>query len=90
MFKSWLNKAVRRCPGCKKWFAGKVVDQDRDAYTDYTTKTFVDEHRNQHNMVTSRTHRPRQVKVRVVETTNYFQCVHCDCKWALTSTSRSS
>jgi uncharacterized protein len=90
IFKAWLNEAVRRCPGCKKWYAGKLIDQDREAYTDYATKTFVDEHRNRMNELTGRTTKQRQVKVRVVETTNYFQCIHCNCNWALTSKSRSS
>ena len=89
-FKSWLNKAVRRCPGCKRWFAGKVVDQDRESYTDYETKTFIDEHRNRSNNVVGSTSREQQVSVRVVETTDYLQCNHCNCKWALSSTSRSS
>ena len=89
-FKAWLNKAVRRCPGCKKWFAGKLIDQDQEAYTDYETRTFTEEHRDRSNMVTGRTTKQRQVKVRVVDTTNYFQCLHCDHKWAWTSQSRSS
>lgn len=88
--KSWLNKAVRRCPGCKKWYAGKLIDQEQEAYTDYETRTFTDEHRDRSNMVTGRTRKQRQVKVRVVETTNYFQCMHCDHKWAWASQSRSS
>jgi uncharacterized protein len=89
-FKSWLNRAVRRCPRCKKWFAGKVIDSEQDAYTDYQTKTFEDVHKDRNYNVTGRTTKQRQVKIRVGETTNYFQCLHCDCKWALTSTSRSS
>lgn len=89
-FKSWLNRVVRRCPGCKKWFAGKVVDSERDSYTDYRTKTFEDVHKDRNYAVTGRTTRQRQVKVRVVDTTDYYRCMHCDCNWALTSTSRSS
>lgn len=89
-FKSWLNRAVRRCPGCKKWFAGKVIGSEREAYTDYQTKTFEDVHKDRNYVVTGRTTKQRQVKVRVVETTDYLQCLHCDCKWSLTSTSRSS
>lgn len=89
-FKSWLNKAVRRCPRCKKWYAGKLIDQDQEAYTDYETRTFTDEHRDRSNVVTGRTTKQRQVKVRVVDTTNYYQCIHCDNKWVLTSQSRSS
>ena len=88
--KSWLERAVRRCPSCKKWFAGKVIDSDREAYTDYETKTFEDVHRDRNQHVTGRTTKKRQVKVRVVESTYHYQCLHCDNKWAWTSTSRSS
>lgn len=90
MFKAWLNRVVRRCPGCKKWFAGKVIDQDRESYTDYETKTFEDVHRDRNYVVTGRTTKQRQVKVRVEKTTNYFQCIHCNNQWAWSSTSRSS
>jgi hypothetical protein len=88
--KSVLNHLVDRCSECKRWFAGEVIDREQDSYTDYETKTFEDVHRDRNYRVTGRTSRPRQVRVRVVRTTRYYQCKYCNHQWASTSTSRSS
>jgi len=90
MFVDWLFKAVRRCPKCTKWWAGEIFDQDREAYTDYETKTFTDTHWDKNFNRTGSTTRKRQVAVRVSNTTNYLRCRLCKHEWTIHHSRRSS
>ena len=89
-FFDWLYKAVRRCPKCTKWWAGEIFDQDREAYTDYETKTFTDTHWDKNFNKTGSTTRKRQVTVRVSNTTNYLRCKLCKHEWTISHSRRSS
>jgi uncharacterized protein len=89
-FFDWLFKAVKRCPRCTKWWAGKIYDQDHESHIEHETKEFVDEHRNRNNVLVGTTRVKRQVAVQVSNTTNYLRCQICQHEWVINHSSRSS
>lgn len=87
--RAWAHKAFKRCPKCKNWNAGTVIDSDSDSYTDYETKTFNDVHKDRQGVRTGSTSKTRQVAVRVTNTLDYLRCKICNEKWTIATQRRS-
>lgn len=94
IFLLWLWGVIQevfgRCPKCKQWRVASVTDSDQRRHTEYETKTFTDVHRDKNYNVTGRTEKRRQVRVNVVNTTEYLKCRSCQHEWSRSHTRRSS
>lgn len=94
IFLLWLWGVIQevfgRCPRCKQWRVASVTDSDQRRHTEYETKTFTDVHRDKNYNVTGRTEKKRQVRVNVVNTTEYLKCRSCQHEWSRSHTRRSS
>jgi hypothetical protein len=77
-----------RCPSCKKWWAGELIDREEiDVQEGYKTVIRNDPVRNKRGRIIGYVKRPERVYVVYVTYLNYYKCKYCRYKWTTTSTS---
>jgi hypothetical protein len=77
-----------RCPSCKKWWAGKLIDREEiDVQEGYKTVVRNYPVRNKRGRIIGYVERPERVHVVYVTYLNYYKCKYCRYEWTTISTS---